>query len=113
MINYDYVCNNCGYEVLDVEQSIKDKALRHCPDCNKDGLQRVIYGGSASFIKKEPTTVGQMVEKCTKERKNKMGSDCDKKETKTVGNPHLTANNSEIKKMNKKKLERYIMEGKK
>lgn len=112
MISYDYICNHCGYEMLDVEQSIKDKALKHCPDCNQDSLQRVICSGM-SFIKGEPTTVGQMVEKCAKDRRNKLGSDCDIKTTKPTENPHLTANTSEIRKMTKKQKEKYIMEGRK
>ena len=40
---YDYKCNDCGEEMIDVKQSIHDDALVFCEHCNSDGLERVIH----------------------------------------------------------------------
>ena len=59
---YDYKCQECGYFMEDVYQSIKDEALKICPSCNKDGLSRVVYGGLGSFMK-DVKTVGQLADR--------------------------------------------------
>lgn len=60
---YDYECEACGYFMADVYQSIKDEALTKCPECKKHKLIRLIYGGTYASVKKEPTTIGQLLER--------------------------------------------------
>lgn len=48
MPNYDYSCTECGY-TLEVFQKISETPLSKCPVCEKQGLQRGIGGGSATF----------------------------------------------------------------
>jgi putative FmdB family regulatory protein len=60
---YDYECEECGHEMKDVKQSIKDDALTKCPECKKNTLTRIIYGGTYASVKKEPTTIGQIAER--------------------------------------------------
>ena len=63
MMLYDYECEECGHEMKDVQQSIKDDAFTKCPECKKDALISIIYGGTYASIKKEPTTIGQLAER--------------------------------------------------
>ena len=61
---YDYECSNCKFFMDDVYQSIKDEAFKKCPECKKNSLNRVIYGGTYACVKAgEPTTIGQLAEK--------------------------------------------------
>ena len=109
---YDYVCNNCGNEMIDVEQSIKDKAYRKCPECNHHSLNRVIHGGY--FIApREATTIGQVMDRNAKKNKKRYDDTPPKPEKeKTWYDKHRTATTKEIKKMTKDQQKRYIMEGK-
>lgn len=59
---YDYECSNCGHQLKDVYQSIKDDALILCPSCNTNNLYRIIYGGLGSFMK-DTKTIGQLSDK--------------------------------------------------
>lgn len=59
---YDYGCHNCGETLEDVKQSIHDEALTKCPSCGKNTLERVLYGGLASFVK-DAKTIGQVADK--------------------------------------------------
>ena len=45
MINYDYICDNCGHELSNVLQSIKDDPLTHCDECGEETLSRGISVG--------------------------------------------------------------------
>lgn len=47
-MTYQYKCEKCG--VFEVQQSIKDKALTECPNCNSS-VQRVITGGAGVIYK--------------------------------------------------------------
>ena len=59
---YDYGCHNCGEILEDVQQSIHDEALKKCPSCGQDSLERVPYGGLAAFVK-DAKTIGQIADK--------------------------------------------------
>ena len=63
MPHYDYECESCKHQLLDVQQSIKDDALTKCPNCNNDTLSRIITGGLGFTYKSEPTTIGQLAER--------------------------------------------------
>jgi putative FmdB family regulatory protein len=45
MPTYEYRCNNCGHE-LEAFQKITEPALKLCPECNQEKLERLISGGN-------------------------------------------------------------------
>jgi len=47
---YDYECSKCGYKFEEF-QSMAAKPLKTCPKCKKDGLHRLIGGGSGIIFK--------------------------------------------------------------
>ncbi len=50
MPTYDYRCNACDHE-FEAFQSMKDKALRKCPECGKLKLERLIGTGAGVIFK--------------------------------------------------------------
>ena len=46
---YQYRCGVCG--VLEVEQSIKEDALKLCPKCNNDSFYRIVTGGTGTHFR--------------------------------------------------------------
>jgi len=50
MPTYEYQCNACKKR-FEQYQSIKDKALKKCPSCGKNALERLIGVGSAVIFK--------------------------------------------------------------
>jgi len=50
MPTYDYRCNGCGHR-FDAFQSIKAGALKKCPECGKNTLERLIGTGGAVLFK--------------------------------------------------------------
>ena len=47
---YEYACANCGHH-LEVKQRLSDPALRLCPSCNAEALERLI--SESSFALRE------------------------------------------------------------
>ncbi len=47
---YHYRCANCGAE-MEVQQRISEAALTFCPNCETDGLKRVIGLGGGFVLK--------------------------------------------------------------
>lgn len=115
---YDYKCDECSYELIDVYQSIHDEALIKCPSCGKDSLIRVIYGGVGSFMK-DVKTIGQLADK----NWNKMGYyqkseiESKKNEQKVKEETSFSfagnATKKEINKMSDSQQKKYIMTGEK
>lgn len=64
MPTYEYKCNECQHH-LEIKQSFSDAPLVDCPKCKLPELERIISGGLASFISKDPTTIGQLAERNT------------------------------------------------
>ena len=50
MPNYDYKCDNCGFE-FEIFQSMKDDKLTKCPECKKNKLVRLIGSGGGLIFK--------------------------------------------------------------
>jgi putative FmdB family regulatory protein len=50
MPTYEYRCNACKHE-FEQFQSMKDKALKKCPSCGKNMLERLIGVGAAVIFK--------------------------------------------------------------
>jgi putative FmdB family regulatory protein len=48
MPTYEYACQQCGHR-FEQMQSITAKALKKCPSCGKNALQR-LFGAGAGFI---------------------------------------------------------------
>ena len=119
MAHYDYQCSKCGHALEDVYQSIKDKPLRKCPACKKLGLERIISGGIMATVK-DVKTIGSLIDRNSKLHKNKIKeAECQKQEAEEKANPkpwyqqHRTLSNREVKKLNKRQLKKYVLEGKK
>ena len=50
MPTYQYVCQNCGHELEEL-QSMTEPPLTHCPKCKTDRLTRVMGTGSGLIFK--------------------------------------------------------------
>ena len=118
MINYDYICENCGYELKDVLQSIRDNPFTHCDKCNQESLSRVIFGGRGVFIE-NVSTIGQLADKNARDMGHYKRSEAETKlkETKakskeSIHGKHATASKGEINKMSSDQKQNYIMKGK-
>ncbi len=47
---YHYRCSNCGVE-MEIQQRITEPALTDCPNCETNGLKRVISLGGGFVLK--------------------------------------------------------------
>ncbi|MCS6990071.1 MAG: zinc ribbon domain-containing protein [Chloroherpetonaceae bacterium] len=47
---YRYRCSNCNAE-LEIQQRITEPALTACPNCETDGLKRIIGAGGGFILK--------------------------------------------------------------
>ena len=50
MPTYDYECKECHHK-FEAFQSMKDDALKTCPECGKDSLARLIGTGAGIIFK--------------------------------------------------------------
>lgn len=50
MPTYEYVCQHCQYE-FELYQSFSEKAVKKCPECKKNKLEKVISGGAGIVFK--------------------------------------------------------------
>ncbi|NBO99227.1 MAG: zinc ribbon domain-containing protein [Proteobacteria bacterium] len=114
---YDYKCENCDHEMIDVYQSIKDDALVVCPSCGQSSLARVIYGGLGSFMK-DVKTIGQLADKNWKELGHYQRSEKEQKAKEERQKQEVSAFSSagsatkkEINKMTPAQKTKYIMTG--
>ncbi len=136
MITYIYECKECG-EFFEIKQSIKDKPLTKCFECDAKALFRVIQPPLYVKVKGEPTTVGQLAEQNTRnmsqeqleklEEKIRTPKTIDRipeskrprtaKDDKPLGDipawmkEARTKKSTDINKMNKSQKEKYIMTG--
>ncbi len=114
---YDYICDDCAYEMKDVHQSIKDDALTICPACAKNSLRRVIYGGIGSFMK-DCKTIGSLADRNWSQKGSYERSEIEAKSKKSTGETSYfssfgSASKQEINKMNNDQKTKYIMTGEK
>lgn len=49
-MTYEYVCTSCGHE-WEADQSIKDPALKQCPECLAETAKRQVSGGTGFVLK--------------------------------------------------------------
>lgn len=114
---YDYICDKCSHEMKDVYQSIKDDALTKCPECGKNGLRRLIYGGIASFMK-DSKTIGSLADRNWSKKGYYERSEIEAKSKKSADkSSHFSsfgsATKKEISKMTEDQKTKYIMTGEK
>ena len=50
MPTYDYLCDSCGHK-FELFQSMKDDAIKKCPECKKLKLRRLFGTGAALMFK--------------------------------------------------------------
>jgi len=50
MPTYEYGCTKCGHQ-WEAFQSIKDDALKTCPNCEEDTAKRMVSGGAGFILK--------------------------------------------------------------
>lgn len=115
---YDYRCDKCEHFLEDVYQSIQDNPLTLCPNCGKDSLERVIYGGIGHFVK-DVKTIGQLADsnwnKLGHYKKSEVEENSKKKrqgET-SAFSAHTPASKTEINKMTNEQKQKYIITGEK
>lgn len=117
---YDYGCEVCNYQMVDVYQSIKDEPLTKCPRCGENGLHRVIYGGLGHFVK-DVRTIGQAADSNWKKLGHYKRSEIESQSSATKREREETsafssagsATKKEINKMTTEQKTKYIMTGEK
>lgn len=62
MPTYSYECESCKH-TLDVSQSMKDDALKTCPNCKKNKLFRVISCGNIGIVMGDRASLGKTHER--------------------------------------------------
>jgi putative FmdB family regulatory protein len=109
--DYHYQCP-CGHE-FEIRQSIKEPRLKTCPECEKDTLETVIYGGILVSVDPGITTLGKQAEVNTKKMGSYARSELEEKNPKPDGKVAYTNRElrKKIEKMTPKQKERYIIEG--
>jgi putative FmdB family regulatory protein len=117
MPTYDYLCNDCGCEFERVHGF--GKTPEPC-QCGSSNIKIVINQAPMSFVKGEPTTLGQLAESNTKkmghyELQDKRGKheegNLKNKKSKEWWEKSGSASKSEINKMSKTQKARYIKDG--
>lgn len=117
---YDYVCDNCQHEMIDVYQSIKDDALVSCPECGQNALHRVVYGGLGTFVK-DIKTIGQLADSNWKklghyrrsEEEETAKQKRQEQEGSSVFSAFGSASKKDINKMTAEQQKKYIITGEK
>ena len=109
---YDYGCHACGKILEDVKQSIHDEALKKCPSCGKNSLERVPYGGLGAFVK-DAKTIGQVADKNWSNMGSYKRSEIEAKNKTNAADAAKKAERKEINNMSAEQKQRYIMTGKK
>ena len=106
---YEYLCSSCEYRFT-IQQGMKDKKKKKCPECKKGKLNRVM-GIPSVFVKGEPSSLGHLAERNTK----KMGRYEleDKKEKDKVNDKADGKNKTQrkLRSMTEKQRQRYIEKG--
>lgn len=62
---YDFECEPCAY-YTEIRQSMDDPSMHECPICGKKTLKRVIINPPAIVCRGEPNTIGQLMDKNTR-----------------------------------------------
>ena len=109
---YDYGCHNCGETLEDVKQSIHDEALKKCPSCGQNALERVPYGGLGAFVK-DAKTIGQIADKNWSNMGSYKRSEIEAQNKDKSEASRKRSERKEINNMSAEQKRKYIMTGKK
>jgi putative FmdB family regulatory protein len=115
---YDYICESCNHESVDVQQSIKDSPKKVCPSCKKHKLRRVFSTGIGGFVKGGSGTVGSLADANAKANSSQINEmESKKKESRPQKEKRWFDNSGsatpkDISSMSKKQKSDYIMKGK-
>lgn len=120
MPKYDYECSGCEHQIIDVQQSFHDEALKTCPECGQEKLFRIVTGGILAKVN-NIDTVGKLADHNSKVNKNQLEEAAHMKREANPEPPkswyhnpkYGNATQKEINKMNNDQIRRYIMEGRK
>jgi putative FmdB family regulatory protein len=110
---YDYGCHSCGETLKDVKQSIHDKALKKCPSCGKNTLERVPYGGLGAFMKHGSNSIGSQADKNWSNMGHYQRSEIEHKNKPNSEGVNKKQDRKDINTMTAKQRERYIITGEK
>jgi len=110
---YDYGCHSCGETIKDVKQSIHDEALKKCPSCGKNTLERVPYGGLGAFMKHSSNSIGSQADKNWSNMGHYQRSEIEHKNRPNSEELKKKEDRKTISRMNAKQRERYIITGEK
>jgi len=61
---YDYFCESCQFQLKDVNQESKKPPIMNCSNCG--GSMERLISAPMIFVKREPTTIGQISERNAK-----------------------------------------------
>lgn len=107
---YDYGCHNCGEILEDVQQSIHDEALKKCPSCGKNALERVPYGGLGAFVK-DAKTIGQIADKNWSNMGSYKRSEVEEKNKSKSASKEKREQLRKINNMTSEQKQKYIITG--
>lgn len=62
---YDFECEDCIY-YTEIRQSMDDPSIHKCPICGKETLRKVIINPPIMICRGEPNTIGQLMDKNTR-----------------------------------------------
>ena len=109
---YDYGCHSCGKTLEDIQQSIHDEALKRCPNCGQNSLERVPYGGLGAFVK-DSKTIGQLADKNWSNLGSYQKSEIEEKNKTKNTNNTKQQERRVINNMTEAQKTKYIMTGEK
>lgn len=109
---YDYGCHNCGEILEDIKQSIHDEALKKCPSCGQNTLERVPYGGLGAFVK-DAKTIGQIADKNWSNMGSYKRSEIEAQNKDKSEAAQKRSERKAINNMSAEQKRKYIMTGKK
>jgi len=110
---YDYGCDNCGHFLEDVQQSIHDEALKKCPSCGQNALERVPYGGIGSFMKNNSNTIGSQADKNWSQMGSYQRSEIEAKSKSKSDERSAKDERRKINSMTEAQKQKYIITGEK
>ena len=61
---YDFECEPCAY-YAEIKQGPNDPSIIECPLCGEKNLKKVYINSPAFFVRGEPSTIGQVMDRNT------------------------------------------------
>ena len=88
MPTYDFECEKCAY-YTEIRQRMEDPSSHKCPCCGDKTLVKVFINPPLTFVKGDPSTIGQLADRNTQkmgtyeleDKQNQHGMNKNKEET--------------------------------